>query len=281
MNQLNKYYKGFDNIGNTCYLNSGLQLIIHNKDLCNLILQNASTNPFFDYISNFIKLYYNDKTINSLTPNYIKDLVSKNNKEFIGSNQNDAFEFIIYFLELINSILKNKLYEINIKIIIKCKFNTCLNISTSYEKTNFLLLDINNDTNNLDDCYRNYKSSEKLDNDNLYFCEKCNEKRIASKRNEINEWSQHLIIILKRFIHNNNVKKNIKKISIPILWRHNYKLKGIIFHSGTLTGGHYIYIGEHNNDWIMFNDNFTNKILLEHLDNYKDFGYVYYFQKCY
>ena len=43
---LNTYYKGFNNIGNTCYFNSGLQLIIQNKELCNLIIQQPNKNDF-------------------------------------------------------------------------------------------------------------------------------------------------------------------------------------------------------------------------------------------
>ena len=29
--------KGFNNLGNTCYLNAGLQMLIQNKDLCTVI----------------------------------------------------------------------------------------------------------------------------------------------------------------------------------------------------------------------------------------------------
>lgn len=274
--------KGFNNIGNTCYLNAALQMIIHNKDLCNLIINNEKLNPDFENISNFIKLYYDNSDNKAITPDYIKNLISKNNKEFIGFNQNDSFEFILYFLDYIFETIKNikseKIYNVTTKISIKCKLLSCLNINIHYEKNNFLLLDINDNTNNLDECYRYYKSIEKLHNDNLYFCEKCNSKRIASKRTEICKWSKHLIIVLKRFNYQGRSQKINKEIEVPIEWRHDYVLKGIVFHSGSTFGGHYIYIGKYNNKWFMFNDDCVKEISENQLNNYKNNGYVYYYE---
>ena len=139
--------------------------------------------------------------------------------------------------------------------------------------------DILDNFKDLDDCYRNYKQREKLMNDNSYYCEKCNDKRIASKRINITHWPNHLIIIFKRFTNNGRIQKNNNKIDVPLIWRHGYHLKGIVSHSGSLFGGHYIYIGNHNNKWIIFNDDHTSEINNEQLDNYKNNGYIYYFQK--
>ena len=271
MSLLNNY-KGFNNFGNTCYLNSGLQLIMNNKELCQQIVN-------IPEMSEFIKTYFNSNA-DSLSPHLIKDIVSRTNREFIGYNQNDAFEFIIYFLEYIfNNIKQNGIYEIQTKITVKCKLLSCLNRSEHIEKNNFLLLDVSSDTNNLDDCYRIYKQKEKLMDDNIYFCEKCNDKRIASKRTEISLWPKHLIIVLKRFLHNGKSTKITKNIIVPVNWRHNYVLKGIVFHSGSVFGGHYIYIGYHNNKWIVFNDNSTYELIENQLNNYKDNGYIYYYEK--
>ena len=50
--------KGFNNIGNTCYLNSGLQLLIQNTDFCEIILKNSNKSENLEIIANFIKEYY-------------------------------------------------------------------------------------------------------------------------------------------------------------------------------------------------------------------------------
>ena len=46
--------KGFNNIGNTCYLNAGLQMLIQNKLLCNLILKYSQQSQILKIIGNFI-----------------------------------------------------------------------------------------------------------------------------------------------------------------------------------------------------------------------------------
>jgi len=288
MNTLSNNYKGFYNLGNTCYLNSGLQLIINNKELCNYILllsknndnHNENNSQIISQLSTFIKNYYNNTNNMILDPTFIKQLVADKNNEFMGFKQSDSFEFIIYFLDYIFENFKiPKLYQFTTNISVKCKLLTCLNISKHQESNNYLILDILDDFVDLDDCYRNYKKKEKLIDENAYYCEKCQDKRIASKRIEIIQWPNHLIIILKRFTNNGRLQKNNSKINVPLLWRHNYKLKGIVSHSGSLFGGHYIYIGCHNEKWIILNDDHTSEINECQLENYKNTGYVYYFQR--
>jgi ubiquitin C-terminal hydrolase len=283
MYSLSNYYKGFYNLGNTCYLNSGLQLIVNNKELCNHILQLAQNNKSSDFLlklSQFITEYYNNNSNITLNPSFIKELMAEKNNEFAGFKQSDSSEFIIYLLDYIFENFKiPTLYQSNLNIKIKCKLLSCLNISEHIEYNNYLILDILDNFKDLDDCYRNYKQREKLIDDNLYYCEKCKDKRIASKRIEIINWPKHLIIILKRFTNNGKLQKNNNTINIPLLWRHGYKLKGIVSHSGSLYGGHYIYIGNHNDKWIVFNDDHVSEIPLTMLDNYKNTGYIYYFER--
>lgn len=273
--------KGLINCGNTCYLNAGLQMFIQNNDFINLILKNDANNSILEILSKFLNEYISSKK-KSICPITVKELVEQKNSIFVGNQQNDAGEFIIFFLDIINDELKkknidNELFEIHTKIKIKCKLKKCLNISTQIEKINFLLLDINDNFTTLDDCYIDYNKRIKFENDELYFCDKCNAKRIASKRIEIIHFPKHLIIYLKRFIYDGTrCFKNNKSIDIPLCWK-NYNLQGIIFHSGSLYSGHYIYIGKNNNKWYMFNDNDVSEIDISRLNDYKNFGYILYY----
>ena len=194
------------------------------------------------------KSYHIEKS-GTLNPSIIKKIVSSNNL-FAGGSQQDSSEFIIYFLDIIEKLSKNKnIYQkfyIKQKTIIKCKVKNCNNISKTENNSMFLILPIKNDNYDLDDCYRSYKKNEKLDGDDRWFCDKCNKKRMASKKIEISEWGNSLIIKLNRFIYNNNgAYKNNKKINCPINWRHNFTLKGGIVHYGGVDGGHYIYFGKY------------------------------------
>ena len=250
--------KGFNNLGNTCYLNSGLQMLIQNRDLCNIIMSLSSKSTVFNKLSEFIKNYY-DGNDGAISPNYVKELAGDRNSMFIGFQQQDTSEFLIFFLDYLNSEINkiipgkniiDKVFEIEETTNTKCKVLSCLNISQNIEKSTIMMLNINSECENLDDCLQFSKQRIKLEGENKYYCEKCKKKRIASQRREISKWPNHLIVILKRYEQKGTrFFKHAQEIKIPIEWRNNYKLKGVVLHSGNLYGGHYVYAGLVNNKW--------------------------------
>ena len=223
--------KGLRNIGNTCYLNSGLQMLINNKDLCDLIKKKAEDSIILNKICNFIDLYNDSESSDVIVPHEIKKIVQEKQEIFIGYNQHDSTEFIIYLLDIIDEEIKksdslgiSSLFNIEMNTRIKCKIRDCLQIYNKKEYNNFLLLDIDTNCKSLDDAYRIFKSGEKLDDDNKYYCEKCKTKRIASKRSTIEKWPKYTFIWLKRFRQNGNkIMKNNQDLDIPLEWRHNNK----------------------------------------------------------
>jgi len=276
---------GLINNGNTCYLNAGLQMLLQNKDLLKLMKKYTQSN-IINKIYDFFNTYNNSNNITH-NPLIIKKVIEIINPFFKGNEQHDSSEFIIFFLNLINDeILKqNKeskemelLNNIELNVRIKCKYRKCLNINNNTETSNFLFLDLNG--SDLDELYLNFKSSSKLEGDNMYLCEKCNDKSVASKRYNIIKWPTHLLILLKRFIHNNNnFYKNNDNIKIPLLWR-NYILKGFIYHMGSLHGGHYIYIKNYNDKWYILDD--ENIIEINNIDNLNKLlekAYILYYER--
>jgi len=279
--------KGFINLGNTCYLNSGLHLILHNKELTNLILLYTSQSELLNKIGNIILEYNNLSNNNIINPYEIKNIIEQKQKIFFGSGQHDATEFVIILLNIINdeiikinnlNILKN-LYNIEIETKIKCKLLSCLNINNNLENNFFLFLDILPNCSLLE-LYNNYQNKEKLENENAYNCNKCNRKTIASKRIKINSLSNHLLIILKRFTNiNNYLTKNNDIIEIP-LNLNNMMLIGAIIHYGSLHSGHYIYIGNFNNIWYTCNDSQITVIKnYTELKNILNNAYLLYYYK--
>jgi len=283
--------KGFDNIGNTCYLNAGLQLLIQNRDLCNIVLSFKDKSNILKIVAKLIEEYYNDKNC-SINPIEIKKLVTSRNRIFNGFQQQDSSEFIIFFLDLLNSeinkIIPNKnlldkIYELQITTSTKCKVLECLTVSTNNELSTMLMLEVSSECNTLDDCYRISKQKIKLEGDDKYYCEKCKKKRIASQKKEISKWPKNLIIFLRRFNQTGSrMSKFSQEIKVPIEWRHDYKLKGVVYHSGSLHGGHYVYAGLdiiQNGKWRLFNDSSVSELSNNALANIVNNGYIYYFTK--
>lgn len=273
---------GLRNLGNTCYMNAALQMLINNIDWCNAIYNFKTDDIFINNLKKFLQLYHSNNG-KVLIPKFIKDAISSNNSDFIGYGQQDSEEFINILLNILNNVMGNTIdnvFNINIKTTIKCKMMDCLYPKYNYIKSIKLIFELEDNFKDLDDCYRLFKKSEKLDKDNLIECEKCKRKVICSRKAEIESWSNNLMIVLKRFnYHKGRLSKNNNTIVVPLNWRKGYKLKGIVYHSGSLHGGHYVYVGMKNNQWFLYDDDSVNKINERQFERFKNNGYIYYFTK--
>lgn len=243
--------KGIINIGNSCYLNSAIQMLFNCSDFRKLF-NFTSFNKIIDD--------YDDVNTNVFNPSEIKRIVANHNKMFANNHQHDSYEFMIYLLDIVEqSSDKHKdlynLFGIKIKTNIKCKLLNCLHQSENSVTELFLNLPL---TNDLSESYRLYKSTTILSdkNNNGYKCDKCKKISIARKKTITSFWPNNLIVVLKRFNQSNNqwISKDNRKVNVPLLWRHNYKLKGGIIHLGVYGGGHYVYFGEENGIWYLCND---------------------------
>jgi ubiquitin C-terminal hydrolase len=282
--------KGFQNIGNTCYLNAGLQMLIQNKRLCSLIKKYSEMSSIFNVLNNHINNYYDKSITNAINPSEIKSMVESKQNMFMGFQQQDSTEFILYLIDIIDEELKiinrtdelKLIFGININTRTKCKKLDCLKISNKNEISNILLLDIESHHTNLNDVYRNLKARECLDGENKYKCDNCNDKRVASKRIEIIDWPNELFIWLKRFKQNTNgsYTKNGQPIIAPLKWRHNMMLQGAVIHYGGLNGGHYVYVGKNDEKWFVFDDTNIKEIKdMNELESLISNAYWLYYQK--
>lgn len=152
---------------------------------------------------------------------------------------------------------------------ITCK--ECNEKSLVFEPYNILQLPIPDDGEiDLETCIKNFTVEEELKDKDQYKCEECKKYVDAIKKTSIWDTPTVLIIQLKRFKNTytsttkvrSTVKYPLKDLSFenscseyyPI--KHKYDLYGVIQHTGSLHGGHYIAHTKNpiNNKWYEFND---------------------------
>ena len=100
---------GLQNLGNSCYMNTCLQIIIHTPNFINRFYQNLNK---IDYLTPISKNFYElveqfNLNKNSLSPKKFFETFCKRHKNFSGKKQNDTQEFCRIFLEDINLELNN------------------------------------------------------------------------------------------------------------------------------------------------------------------------------
>lgn len=290
---------GLNNNGNTCYLNSTLQLLSHSgffvHKMFSIIfsgmknehkgLNDMENNKQYKKFNNIEKNMFNffiEKWISTnkvYDPYNIQKSIAEKNDMFNPKNgiQNDSSESMVIVLDLITHKPLQEIF--NNKFNSKRQCMKCMNYFERIEVFNILSLDM---SSSIKDSFDLFCKTE--DMDGQVYCKYCKSKQDYQKTYEVDTISDNLIIHMKRFecINYKNYVKNNNPIDIQDIMKiHNnhFELRGIILHSGRREGGHYTFVGKNlNNEWSMYDDRNCYPITVN-LKNYSKTAYILLYEK--
>jgi len=254
--------KGFTNLGNTCYMNSALQCLSHVPHLYPnneaLILDCTKRMKANDYMlmSEWFKLQKemwngSNGTINTMS--ILKEFIRQCNLKnffFQSFQQNDAQEFITFFIDLLHESIKRKVkiniignpqtkydllkvesikswgnfFENNYSYIINTFYSKLLSLTScpeceylakNHEPISTITLSLNPGYTTLYDCLNEFIKEFVLEKGEEWKCEKCNKYVLPQKKVNFWELSPVLIFSIKQF--NKLGRKINQKIQFPEL----------------------------------------------------------------
>ena len=290
---------GLINLGNSCYMNSVLQVLAHTDDFKEYFLKNnfdEGLKPLSFALKNFLGEYFENTDNNYFAPRKLHNAIKSNPEmKFANGYQHDSADFLNSFLNSLeeennewNNIFKGK----------ETIFDICKNCKDESRKENEIIfwgLGIKDDDlekieshemeedccNCCDCCCVYYKTAlEKLLDNYIkgeeieVNCGRCNNNTNKIRTTKISFLPKYLILQLKIYEYHSVFIKipeelNLKKYCTE---QNNvnfdYTLYGIVRHQGDdMFSGHYTAAIKEENDWYICDDRIVEKVINPSLDN--------------
>jgi ubiquitin C-terminal hydrolase len=265
---------GLLNLGNTCFLNSVLQVFIHCRYFTRLIgLDDEIIDPRGDHrLFILFRQLANDALAavpkHVIDPRYFVGLIRAYCPTTFGNGgQHDAHEFLTYLLSehfpFHERVNRRGMFSVGQSSRLTCP--QCSKVSDTIEPCTNTSLSLALVGQTLEELIAQHCKVETLSPDDKWRCENCKNVVQASKQMVLSILGPVVIVQLKRF--SSNGRKRNDNITFPLRglkFRQNgdlYDLASVIYHQGALKSGHYTAACQMtDNSWMLFNDSRTTTI---------------------
>ncbi|KAL4265009.1 Ubiquitin carboxyl-terminal hydrolase [Pleurotus pulmonarius] len=276
--------KGLHNSGNSCFLNSALQILLHTAPLLQVTLSHSKNEcrvkeDFCMSCAFRTVVAKSHGGKNAFMPSEIGTNLKHIAKHMRKGRQEDSHEFLRYAIdafqktclaglptkpdhETAETTWVHKIFGGRLRSRVTC--GSCQHNSDTFDSILDLSLDIHN-TSSLKDALRKFGAIDHLKGADKYKCEKCKKPVNAQKQFTIDEAPRVLTVHLKRFsplgrkIGNHvayDERVSLQQVMSEGKYGPSYSLYGVICHAGggPNSGHYYAFVKSKEGRWFEMND---------------------------
>lgn len=308
---------GIANVGNTCYLNSVIQILSHTPtlhEILNVSFKNEYTKEtiFREEWCDLRNILWCDRPGIVVPNRFIAHLhhisQHRSNTLFSGFQQNDVHEFLIFILETFHLSLSRKInhnisnendtiyknykdsysdiislfYGVNVSYIRDMKGSILSKVSEPFST---ISIPVGTNPANIYAAIGTYCTPTTLSGDNSYLHPKTNKKVVVTKQTVIESPPTILVVHINRWDYNGGKIETMidsdttLDLSGTIIGNPIYKLYGICNHTGNQHGGHYTSNIRKGDEWFNFNDTNITPIKTDDVVTKDAYCFFYYMIK--